>query len=101
MQLGTRWNVGGDIPPRLPEVIQLAVQAVEDDLSAQDVDTVDWRWTLTWLESSPVLELDDGTTITYDPNANEAVIAQPEPDDSDDDDQFYDEEVEEEVEDEL
>ena len=32
-----------------------------------DVDTSAWRWTLTWLEGRPVVELDDGTTLRYDP----------------------------------
>ena len=25
-----------------------------------------WRWTLTWLEGRPVVELDDGTVIRVD-----------------------------------
>lgn len=85
MQLGTRWSVGDEAPARLPEVVLLAVQRVEDDLAAVDVDTDDWRWTMTWLEGRPVLELDDGTTITYDAEDDEATITLP---DSDDD--FYD-----------
>jgi len=61
MQLGTRWNVGADTPPRLtPDVVE-AVRAVEARLAG--VDTTQWRWTLTWLEGRPVVELDDGTTI--------------------------------------
>lgn len=77
MQLGTRWNVGDESPGRLPEVVKLAIEAVEDDLSELDAPTKHWRWTLTWLEGQPVLELDDGTTITYDPVADEARITEP------------------------
>jgi hypothetical protein len=38
-----------------------AVRDVETEL--MDTDTAQWRWTLTWLEGRPVVELDDGTTI--------------------------------------
>lgn len=61
MQLGTRWSVGDATPPRLPEQVVAAVREVEASLG--EVDTAQWRWTLTWLESRPVVQLDDGTTI--------------------------------------
>ena len=61
MQLGTRWPVGGETPPRLSETVAAAVRDVETEL--MDTDTTQWRWTLTWLEGRPVVELDDGTTI--------------------------------------
>ncbi|MDQ1577188.1 MAG: hypothetical protein QOH55_2338 [Microbacteriaceae bacterium] len=77
MQLGTRWPVGGTIPTGLAEVVVLAVQAVEEELVALDVDTKDWRWTLTWLEGKPVVELDDGTVIRYNPHEDSATITQP------------------------
>ena len=64
MQLGTRWSIGDDAPARLPGAVVAAVHSVESDLI--DVDTAAWRWTLTWLEGRPVVELDDGTTIRYD-----------------------------------
>jgi hypothetical protein len=47
-----------------------AVAAIEIDLAG--VDTTGWRWTLTWLEGRPVVELDDGTTLRYNP-ADESV----------------------------
>ncbi|MHB1171581.1 MAG: hypothetical protein ACYCZY_03625, partial [Lacisediminihabitans sp.] len=40
------------------------------------VDTGKGRWTLTWLEGRPVVELDDGTVIRYDPQADSAVTSQ-------------------------
>ena len=68
MQLGTRWAVGDEPPSRLPEVMVGAIADVESELSGLDgVDSAGWRWTLTWLEGRPVVELDDGTTLTYEP----------------------------------
>lgn len=63
MQLGTRWPVGAT-PPQLPDAMTDAIAHVEAELTG--VDTAGWRWTLTWLEGKPVVELDDGTTIRYD-----------------------------------
>ncbi|MGV8969083.1 MAG: hypothetical protein ACOH1J_01395 [Microbacteriaceae bacterium] len=61
MQLGTRWAVGAMPPERLSPSVVLAIRDVEAQLA--EVDTSQWRWTLTWLESRPVVELDDGTVI--------------------------------------
>jgi hypothetical protein len=61
MQLGTRWSVGGQPPARLDDDFLEAVAFVESELA--DVDTSQWRWTLTWLEGRPVAELDDGTVV--------------------------------------
>ena len=65
MQLGTRWSVGTTPPDRLPPAMVAAVAEVEAEVA--DRDTSSWRWTLTWLEGRPVVELDDGTTLRYDP----------------------------------
>jgi hypothetical protein len=64
MQLGTRWVVGTPAPDRLTDDVRAAIVAVEGDLEGTDVSQ--WRWTLTWLEGRPVVELDDGTTIRVD-----------------------------------
>ncbi len=61
MQLGTRWSVGDEPPARLTDEVRAAISAVEAELAS--FDTSAWRWTLTWLEGRPVVELDDGTTI--------------------------------------
>ena len=61
MQMGTRWSVGTDAPSSLPDDVRTAVSTVEAELA--EIDTTQWRWTLTWLEGRPVVELDDGTTI--------------------------------------
>jgi hypothetical protein len=58
MQLGTRWSVRAT-PPRLPEPLLARIAEVEAGLPA---DTT-LRWTLTWLEGRPIVELDDGTTL--------------------------------------
>lgn len=58
MQLGTRWNVGGVPPARLPKDMVSAIRAVEAQVGERP-----WRWTLTWLEGRPVAELDDGTVV--------------------------------------
>jgi len=61
MQLGTRWAVGGEPPARVSPEVRAAIRAVEGDLLG--FDSTSWRWTLTWLENRPVVELDDGTII--------------------------------------
>lgn len=77
MQLGTRWSIGDPVPAGLPHVVEIAVQSVEEELAAIDEDTSTWRWTLTWLESKPVIELDDGTVIRFNPEEDSATITQP------------------------
>jgi len=42
-----------------------AIASVETQVA--DLDTAQWRWTLTWLEGRPIVQLDDGTTLRYDP----------------------------------
>ncbi|MCP2030644.1 hypothetical protein L1277_000708 [Okibacterium sp. HSC-33S16] len=85
MQLGTRWSVGDPPPTGLPDVIVAAVRTVEDELRAEDVPTAGWRWTLTWLERLPIVELDDGTRITFNPSTGSATIRQQ--DDASEDDE--------------
>jgi hypothetical protein len=74
IQLGTRWSVGDDAPSSLPQAVLDAVLEVEADLGEAGVDTADWKWTLTWLEGRPVVELDDDTVIEYDPATDEATV---------------------------
>lgn len=59
MQLGGRWSVGAAPPGRLPRDLLARIAEVEATLPP---DTT-LRWTLTWLEGRPVVELDDGTTL--------------------------------------
>ncbi|GAA4156387.1 hypothetical protein GCM10022286_06620 [Gryllotalpicola daejeonensis] len=75
MQLGTRWPVGASAPTSLPEVVLGAIKAVEEELDADGVDASTWRWTLTWLEGKPVVELDDGTVIRYNAGSETATIS--------------------------
>lgn len=74
MQLGTRWSVGATPPAALPAAVVGAVAETEAGLA--DVDTATWRWTLTWLESKPVVQLDDGTTLRVNPATNAVVVTQ-------------------------
>lgn len=65
MQLGTRWSVGAEPPARLDGEVVAAIRSVEAAHAADD--TVQWRWTLTWLEGRPVVELDaTGETVRVD-----------------------------------
>ena len=61
MQMGTRWSVGDEPPAQLSDEVRTAVRSVEAEV--EGIDTSQWRWTLTWLEGRPVVELDDGTVI--------------------------------------
>lgn len=61
MQLGTRWTVGGAPPAGLADDVIAAIRQVEANVA--QFDTAAWRWTLTWLEGRPVIDLDDGTEI--------------------------------------
>lgn len=75
MQLGTRWEIGAEPPSRLPDSVVAAIASVEIELAG--VDTTGWRWTLTWLEGRPVVELDDGTTLRYDPATGAVTVESP------------------------
>ena len=72
MQLGTRWSFGDTPPATLPEAVLGAILSVEAGLTGSD--TASWRWTLTYLENKPVVQLDDGTTIRFNPASNEATV---------------------------
>lgn len=81
MQLGTRWVLGGTPPSSLPDAVVAAIGDVEREVLAIDApgfDPASWRWTLTYLENLPVVELDDGTVIRFDPATNAVKVTQPE-----------------------
>ena len=79
MQLGTRWDAGAQAPASLDAATLAAIATVEAEVlgagSAAEADpgagaetgTTDAtrppRWTLTWLERRPHLELDTGHRI--------------------------------------
>jgi hypothetical protein len=60
MQLGSRFSPG-QAPGSLPPVLLDEIAAVEAGLSDQERDTL--RWTLTWLEGRPIVELDNGIRL--------------------------------------
>ena len=71
MQLGTRWSLGDTPPASLPEAVLGAILTVEAELTGHE-SAATWRWTLTYLENKPIVQLDDGTTIRFDPASNTA-----------------------------
>jgi hypothetical protein len=60
MQLGGRFSVG-QAPASLPQPLREQIAAIESALTADEATTL--RWTLTWLEGRPVVELDDGRIL--------------------------------------
>jgi hypothetical protein len=61
MQLGSRFSVG-QAPSTLPQELLDNIAEVEASLSEEQKSTL--RWTLTWLERRPVVELDNGVTLS-------------------------------------
>lgn len=61
MQLGSRFSVG-HAPSSLPEALKERIAAVEASLA--DEDRASLRWTLTWLEGRPIVELDNGVILS-------------------------------------
>ena len=60
MQLGSRFSVG-QIPRSIPSELAERIQQVEDSLTDDERSSL--RWTLTWLENRPVVELDNGLIL--------------------------------------
>ena len=60
MQLGGRFSVG-QAPASLPQALRERIADIEATLGANEVTAL--RWTLTWLEGRPVVELDDGPVL--------------------------------------
>lgn len=77
MQLGTRWSWGEEPPARLPSAVVAAIRDVEQSTAG----SADLRWTLTWLEGQPIVELDpppgseNVTVIRYNRIEDTASIA--------------------------
>ena len=81
MQLGTRWTAGGEPPAGLPDALRAEVRAVEAALPPDALGQPAPKWTLTWLEGRPVVELETGVVVTIDRDGLVAVR-------HDDDDEF-------------
>ena len=60
MQLGGRFSVG-QAPASLPQPLREQIAAIEATLGSDEATTL--RWTLTWLEGRPGVELDDGRML--------------------------------------
>lgn len=74
IQLGRRFAAGKNPVEKLPEALTHAMRAAEKRLLEDSVDLSVYYWTLTWLEGEPVVELDDGTVMSYDSQTNTVVI---------------------------
>lgn len=60
MQLGSRFSVG-QAPLSLPAGLLEQIADVESGLA--DDQRASLRWTLTWLEGRPIVELDNGVRL--------------------------------------
>lgn len=60
MQLGSRFSIG-HAPSSLPAHLREEISGVEQTLSAEEAQSL--RWTLTWLEGRPIVELDNGVRL--------------------------------------
>ena len=60
MQLGSRFSVG-QAPRNLPE--DLLEQIADVEAGLDDDQRGSLRWTLTWLEGRPIVELDNGVRL--------------------------------------
>ena len=60
MQLGSRFPVG-QTPRSIPSELAERIQQVEHSLTDDERSSL--RWTLTWLENRPVVELDNGVIL--------------------------------------
>jgi hypothetical protein len=60
MQLGGRFSIG-DNPRGVSENVLAQLRLVEATLSDEEKKSL--RWTMTWLENRPILELDNGEVV--------------------------------------
>jgi len=60
MQLGSRFSVG-HTPGAIPAALAAQIAHVEESLTPDERSTL--RWTLTWLENQPIVELDNGVVL--------------------------------------
>ncbi|MGI6879801.1 hypothetical protein [Microbacterium sp. gxy059] len=63
MQLGTRWQAGGDPPASLPAALVARIREAEAEFA--DASPAP-SWTLTWLEGRPIAELDAGVSLAVE-----------------------------------
>ena len=61
MRLGTRWAFGTEPPATVPVDLRPRIAAAEATHAGEREGR---HWTLTWLEGRPIVELDDGTTVS-------------------------------------
>jgi hypothetical protein len=66
--------------------MRAAIRTVEAELDDADQPTTGWAWTLTYLESKPIVDLDDGTRIRM-VDDDVALVTSVELDEADDEDE--------------
>lgn len=64
MKLGTRWSFGDAPPASIPDSLRHGILHVETAIVADGFGQPRPRWTLTWLEGSPIAELDTGVIVS-------------------------------------
>lgn len=62
MQLGTRWVSGDPLPVAVPASLHAAIAEVDSAATADAYGRP--RWTLTFLEGRPIVELDTGMIVS-------------------------------------
>jgi len=80
MQLGTRWTSGDEPPAAVPASIRGQIQAVDRAIPGDDLGQPRPRWTLTFLESRPIAELETGVVVSLDAEGNAVVGHDPDDD---------------------
>jgi len=60
VKVGGRFDIG-TLADSLPEPLASDVRKIEAELT--DEEKASKRWTLTWLEGKPIVELDNGPTL--------------------------------------
>jgi hypothetical protein len=60
VKVGGRFDIGS-LADSLPEPLASDVRKIESELT--DEEKASKRWTLTWLEGKPIVELDHGPTL--------------------------------------
>ncbi|GAA3626361.1 hypothetical protein GCM10022200_05920 [Microbacterium awajiense] len=78
MRLGTRWTSGDEPPRAVPEALARGIRSVDQAIPSDELGQPRPRWTLTWLEGSPIAELDTGVVVSLGPDGVAQVSHDPE-----------------------
>ena len=73
MRMGTRWTAGEQPPASVSSELATGIKHVEDTILSDGPGQPRPRWTLTWLEGSPIAELDTGIIVKINANGRPEV----------------------------